>query len=283
MLPSYVTVNCSETDTAVAAMRQNGFVVIKSAVPEQLLPPLRERMDQDTEELLRYCDSIGGNPRALGHLQQGPPLSPKFVLAEVAMNQYVNAVCTALLGQHATLTFYNGNTNCPGSVKQHLHMDGIHLTRAPEPVHETHSVVVNIPPNPINPANGAIQLWPGTHQVRPDRDERGISRAFEAERAAVEPPIQPSLDVGDVLIRDVRLWHRGVPNPASQPRHMIALIVSKGPVSTEHRLRFEYGCEAALEGHSVASNAKYVDGPIDYLTPPTRRIYEAQKQREAKN
>ena len=56
---------------------------------------------------------------------------------------------------------------------------------------------------------------------------------------------------------------------------MIALILS-GPRDDERSgrtLRFGRGCESALEGHGVDTNAAYVDEPVDYLFGPTKRIY----------
>ena len=59
---------------------------------------------------------------------------------------------------------------------------------------------------------------------------------------------------------------------------MIALIVSRGDLKTHSKLKFERGCENALEGHEVQSNAEYVTDTSDYLIGPTRRIYEQRKQ-----
>ena len=285
-----VRVAPSDIARAVQALHEHGFVILEGAVPPEPLALLRQRMDEDTEELLRYCDSIGGNPRALGHLQQGPPPSPELVFADVVMNVAVNDVCRTLYGAEGAegdsrplLTFYNGNTNCPGSVVQHLHMDGKHYTEVGETVAPTASVVVNIPPGPTSLGNGAIELWPGSHRIHCVNDAgTGAGEAAGAtiaalatERRRAVAPVRPETEIGDVLIRDVRLWHRGVPNDSDRPRHMIALIVSKRfPGAPVQRLRFERGCEAALEGHGVDANAEYVQGPIDYLIAPTRRIQE---------
>lgn len=276
-----VRVKPTEVTQAVSALRTYGCVLIERAVSHEPLHLLRERMDQDTEELLSYCETIGGNPRELGHLQQGPPLSPDFVFAEVAMNRYVNEILVDLYQHRPRLTFYNGNTNCPGSTTQGIHMDGVHLTKHPEPVHETKAVVVNIPPNPMSEANGAIQIWPGTHMLRDKGQANRIDPEHGEVRAKEVPPLQPKTELGDVLIRDVRLWHRGVPNESNRPRHMIALIVSEGEHPSKHKLKFERGCELALEGHTVDANADYVDEPIEYLVAPTKRIYEARKRRPA--
>ena len=267
-------VHATESEAAVNAIREWGYVILEEAVSRGPLKVLRERMDRDTEELLAYCETIGGNPRERGHLQQGPPVSAEFVFPEVAMNRFVNRVCNMLYDHRPRLTFYNGNTNCPGSTTQGLHMDGRHATLDPEPVAPTSSVVVDIPAGPMNTENGSIQIWPGTHLVRPPEGGPRVPEEFETARRATEGPIQPETQPGDVLIRDTRLWHRGVPNRSDRPRHMIALIVSDGRLPERGKLDFQKGCEGALEGHTVDSNANYTDQPIDYLFAPTRRIYE---------
>ena len=272
-----------EAERAAQAIAEDGCVILEGAIPTAPLVALRRRMDRDTVDLLRYCATIGGNPRERGHLQQGPPPFVDYVFGDVAMNAHVNAVAEALFGGRPQLTFYNGNTNCPGSVRQRLHMDGRHTTEPGEPVAPTSAVVVNIPPGGMNDANGAIELWPGSHRVAVHGAPQGVPGDMESDRQRIRPPENPHTVPGDVLIRDVLLWHRGVPNRSSRPRHMIALILSapadrrSGDGERSGRtLRFGRGCEAALEGHGVDTNAAYVDEPVDYLFGPTRRIYRHQ-------
>lgn len=270
--------NPNDYDQAVKIILDHGFVFLRNIVPLKPLEILRDRMDADSEELMAYCQSIGGNPRDRGHLQQGPPLSGDFVFPEIAMNEHVNEICCRLFGNRPKLTFYNGNTNYPGSTTQGVHMDGYHHTKEPDPVHEPLSVVVNIPPVPTNASNGAIQLWPDSHKVRTTSEGNHIPREFLDKHRQQTAPIQIRTEPGDVLIRDVRLWHRGVPNPSEHARHMVALIVTSGSVETRSKLKFEEGCKDALEGHSVDANAEYVEHKLEYLVGPTKRIYEAKKK-----
>ena len=273
------SIDARDWKSAVDLIREYGFVVIRQIVPHDILHRLRERMDRDTKTLLKYCESIGGNPREKGHLQQGPPLTPDYVFREVAMNQYVERIAVNLFGGTPKLTFYNGNTNCPESTKQAIHMDGRHETSFPADPSPTRSVVVNVCPSDADETNGAVELWPGTHMVRPAIDDFRIPPEQERERKSVQPPISANTRIGDLLIRDVRVWHRGVPNPSKKPRHMIALIVSSARAAGTHKLKFVQGCEAALENGLIDSNAEYVGESPDYLLGPTRRIYEAKSSR----
>ncbi|MCY3812659.1 MAG: phytanoyl-CoA dioxygenase family protein [Gammaproteobacteria bacterium] len=264
-----------EAKCAAQAVVEDGCVILEGAIPVAPLAALRRRMDRDTVDLLRFCATIGGNPRERGHLQQGPPPFADYVFGDVAMNRYVNALAQALFGGRPQLTFYNGNTNCPGSVRQRLHMDGRHSTAPGEPAAPTSAVVVNIPPGGMDGGNGAIELWPGSHRVTVHGEQQGVPPDMEAQRRGTRAPENPRAVPGDVLIRDVRLWHRGVPNNATRPRHMIALILSapRDDERSGRTLRFGRGCEGALEGRGVDTNAAYVDEPVDYLFGPTKRIY----------
>ena len=43
-------------------------------------------------------------------------------------------------------------------------------------------------------------------------------------RRAVRGPLRGCTRKGAVLIRDMRLWHRGTPNRSAEPRFMVAMI-----------------------------------------------------------
>ena len=190
VMPRIQRVTPDETDRAARAIAEDGCVILAGVLPIAPLARLRRRMDRDTGDLLRFCATIGGNPREVGHLQQGPPPFADYVFADIAMNRQVNAVAAALFGGRPRLTFYNGNTNCSGSVRQHLHMDGRHTTAPGEPVAPTTAVVVNIPPGGMADGNGAIELWPGSHRVAV-HSRQGVPLATEAARRAECPPENP--------------------------------------------------------------------------------------------
>ena len=125
---------------AVEAIRRDGYVVIENAVPHEPLDILREKMDQDSKVLIDR-EQWGGAGGLKGHLQQGPPPFAPFVFREIVANPFVIQVNTALLGEGIFNSFYNGNTNCPGSNTQPLHRDGPHLWPGHEPAHPTACVV----------------------------------------------------------------------------------------------------------------------------------------------
>ncbi len=172
-------------------------------------------------------------------------------------------VTTALLDEGIFNSFYNGNTNCPGSGTQPLHRDGPHLRPGHEP-HPTACVEVSISPLDVTEGNGAVELWPGTHLH--SFPETVIDKETEKAQREVSPPVSGCAKKGSVLIREVRLWHRGAPNRSGRPAaydclvHCISWYRNRGP------LMFNTGCEDAFpDDCGLNHTAEFTEDSIDFL------------------
>ena len=105
--------------------------------------------------------------------------------------------------------------------------------------------------------------------------EHHIDEEQEAARRKICPPIRGNAKKGSALIRDMRLWHRGVPNPSDAPRHMIAMIHRVSWLKSNRRLKYKIGCEAAFENSDLDPNAAFIDfanqkiNAYDYLFNPS--------------
>ena len=256
-------------DTAIDALETDGALIVRDAVDVEFLRHLKQRMDDDTVRLLAYCESIGGNPRDSGQLQQGAPPFPPYLHTDLLAHPFVWAIIGRLLTPRAGLIFYNGNTNCPGSEPQHVHLDQGHKSSTASPIR---ALVLGIAPQPTSARNGAIEIWPGTHTiVCPQR----VPATVLAERRSLRPPFQVETRLGDILVRDARLWHRAVTNPSDELRHMVSCVYHahpKGPVTLDHRAR------AFVDSTVVNLNAVFADQAEDYLFGPTRWLYEARER-----
>src|SRR5690606_28079022 len=96
---------------------------------------------------------------------------------------------------------------------------------------------------------------------------------LEARRQA-SPPIQPTIKRGSVLIRDIRLWHAGMPNRTDRPRPMIAMIHAIGWMQTGTPLTFPQGTEAFFDHPVLSTAATFTDQPIDHIGAPTGFAYQ---------
>jgi ectoine hydroxylase-related dioxygenase (phytanoyl-CoA dioxygenase family) len=183
-------------------------------------------------------------------------------------NDMVIAVTKAILGAGMKQAFYSGNTATANSgQRQPVHADTGQLWPNLEVATPPYSFVVNVPVVDMGPENGSTELWPGTHLDTSVTIQHGDIKVpaekLEARRR-VAPPLQPTVRAGSAVIRDIRLWHAGMPNRSNQHRPMIALIhnVSWWPIEP---LRFPKGTESIFEHPDLKTLAKFVDDEIDYV------------------
>ena len=265
------TLTATHRKRVLAAMQRDGVLVLDQIVDHAPLDDLKTRMDRDSVDLLAFCNSIGGNPRDRGHLQQGPPPMAPYVFPGYVANPLICDALRTILGEDAYCEFYNGNTNCPDSTYQQLHLDAMHEPSAGEAA-PTSAVVVNVVPQDVDERNGAVELWPGTHKIVVPTP---VPEDAIAARRAETAPVRGVIRKGDVLLRDSRLWHRGVPNPSDEYRHMIAMVVVSAGKPRGRPIVFSRNCEALLASAPLRFHATFTNEPIDYLLGPTKRILKA--------
>jgi len=254
---------------AIKAVRVDGFVVLADVIAHVHLDQLRERMDADSQILIK-AQKWGGAGEIPGHLQQGPPPFAPYVFRDIVANPFAIQVTKAILGEGAYNRFYNGNANCPGSGTQPLHGDMPHLWQDMTHAHPTASLVVNVSLVDVTEENGATELWPGTHLIPVNRGP--IAATLEAQRRESVPPVRATARKGSLLIRDMRLWHRGVPNHSSQIRHMIAMVHNIKWLQRGEPLLFNTGCEEAFPASDLDHNVKFTNQPLEYLFTRTPTI-----------
>jgi len=263
---------------AVDALRDDGFVVLNDVVDPAHLDILHERMIDDLGALRARPDTpYNWNS---GNLQQDPPPFPPYLFGDILLNPFAIAVTSALLGPRIKNVMYGGNTALPGDQRQPVHADVGHLwpldmLQAPHPAAQ---LVVNVPTVDVSAENGATEIWPGTHRelgVGVGDDIKISPQALRARRA-ICPPIQPSIRRGGMLIRDIRLWHAGMPNRTSAPRPMIAMIHSCQWLATETSLVFPVGTESFFDHPVLTMAARFTDEPIDHVAAPHGFEYEPE-------
>ena len=146
---------------AVAALQEDGLVVIDDVVDHTHLDRLQERMNEDLVKI-RALPVVPHN-FVWGNIQQNPPPDADLVFRDVVANPFVCQVTRALLGSGAFNECLTGNTNVPGSGLQPVHVDEGQLWPNLGAAHPPARLVVNIALSETTEQNGAIELWPGTH------------------------------------------------------------------------------------------------------------------------
>jgi len=95
--------------------------------------------------------------------------------------------------------------------------------------------VVNVLLVDASPKNGATEVWLGTHHwgnngLKESPENPWIRSEVLEERRKVIPPIQASVPKGSLIIRDLRLWHAGIPNQTDEPRIMLSMVRIMVPI-----------------------------------------------------
>ncbi len=205
---------------AVRRLGEAGYVALDGAISGEFVAELRGAFDR---ELTKARDA---NPEALedskGHYGVSPLLEEPFLDPRVIENPFAMQVMTATMGDRVfSYLPYGCNTSWPGSGVQHIHRDTGHLfpeLRTPLPMS---LCVVNIPLVDFTEENGATEAWPGSHLVVDPPEVAGIPLE---ERVAHMPSVRLTAPVGSVVVRDMRCWHRGMPNRTETIRTMVALV-----------------------------------------------------------
>src|SRR5262249_46130283 len=165
-----------------------------------------------------------------GHVQHNPPPRARDLYPDVIANPLALSVARALMGR-VRLALYTGNTMLPHTTQQQpLHWDEYQLWPDLEHAPPVAALVVNIPLVDVTQANGAMEVWPGTH-----RDVRSIQLYpksllvpddwIEARRTE-QPPVRVTMPKGALFMRDLRMWHRGTTNSTGDPRPLLAVSYS---------------------------------------------------------
>jgi len=262
-------------EAAVQAVREDGFVVLKDVIDLDHVAVLRDKMIADVRALQAREDApYNWNT---GNIQQDPPPFPPYLFRDVLVNDMVIAVTKAVLGPGLKSFFYSGNTAVRSEQRQPVHVDTGQLWRGLDVATPAFNLVINVPVVDMNPENGSTEIWPGTHKdtTVAIHDDIKISAGALAKWRERVTPFQPTISAGSVLIRDIRLWHAGMPNRTDNPRPMIAMIHGVSWWGYAGTLKFPKGTESLFEHPDLRTNAEFVEGPIDYIRAP--QAYEYQQ------
>ncbi|KAF6830117.1 phytanoyl- dioxygenase [Colletotrichum plurivorum] len=255
-------------EIAVRHLHSDGLVVVEDVVPHGDLDALNEKMVKDA----RYLQSLGGKGPFnynQGNLQQDPPPIAEYFYKSVFANPIATQITSSVLGPRPKWTFCSANAAMPplpgaSPQRQPVHADADFAF----PAHPF-ALVVNVPLVDMTPENGSTELWLGTHGADVSAQEgahgeRASGRIREdllEERRAVRGPSQPVVKKGSVVVRDLRLWHAGMPNLSGEVRVMLAMIHFAGWYRNPMRLQFAEDVRTLLAGLEPQ-----LEMPVDWIS-----------------
>ncbi|KAJ4288104.1 hypothetical protein N0V90_012121 [Kalmusia sp. IMI 367209] len=231
--------SASNLQKALEALNQDGLVVLKGLVDTAHVDALNDYMSSKTDEIVNNMSNY--NHGVPSNILQSPPLTDATYLYEdLYFNPFIMQLANAYLGPRPVFNFLKGNTALrnTSALRQPVHKDvRFHHPQCP------FYFIANIPLCDFNVENGATEFWLGSHATTNGSDQVSIQSEVVdqqegselgelkcdvrpelcSERKLKRPPIQVNVARGDVVIRDIRLWHAGMPNASKNHRIMIAL------------------------------------------------------------
>ncbi|KAI1775624.1 phytanoyl-dioxygenase family protein [Hypoxylon cercidicola] len=226
----------------LSAFNQDGLVLLSSVIPKDIITSLNEKMCEDAEQKIkdpsqRYNHGVKSNI-----LQRPPITDPNYLHEDIYFNPFLLQVANAYLGSTPTWNWLTANTALAntGGIRQPAHKDSGSFAHPQYPYY----FIANIPLCNFTVENGSTEFWLGSHletcaddqlvaKTAEDIEPYGMARIGDPippiadwakeERLKIRPPIQPQCGPGDIMIRDLRTWHAGMPNFSDAHRVMLGL------------------------------------------------------------
>ena len=205
---------------ALRTLREAGYVVLEGVLPKEWVETLRVAFDEELRGEVEGKEDALKNSK--GHCGVGAPMKMPFMHPLAIENSFACQIMEAAMGEDIfSYLSYGCNTSWPGSSVQNLHRDTRQLFPGLPFVLPVSIAVVNIPLVDFTVENGCTEVWPGSHLIV-DQDASDTEK--QMERAAQLPSVRLTMPAGSVVVRDLRCWHRGMPNRTQTIRTMTAMV-----------------------------------------------------------
>ncbi|KXJ94713.1 hypothetical protein Micbo1qcDRAFT_173493 [Microdochium bolleyi] len=275
-------------EIAVRSLHQDGLVVVEDAVPHEHIDKLNTKMTEDALTL-RARGADGPYNYNLGNLQQDPPPWAEYFHPSIFTNRIGTQITSSVLGPRPKWTFCSANSAMPSppdpTREQEPQRQPVHSDADFAHPDQPFAFVVNIPLVDMTPRNGATELWLGTHVThgRDTQEGRHGERASGRIREHVLEEwkadghggeCQASVKKGSIVIRDLRLWHAGMPNLTGsgaegdgkgQVRVMLAMIHFANWYRNPMRLELAEDIRPVLEALDARGELG-LEVPVDWVS-----------------
>lgn len=256
----------------VSFLHKDGIIILSNAIEVAHIDHLNSIL---TPEALEIADDPGHHFNFGQHtrnMDQAPPPTRDLFYKDIWANPFVSSILSAILGPRPVIHYANGNTalQAAPSGRQPVHSDIGDMV----PVYFPFAYVVNISLVDVSPKNGATEVWPGSHHVSipqchvQDETEAflPISPAAVEERRRHSPPVRACTKKGSIVIRDLRLWHAGMPNLTPTPRIMLAFVVQPAWFQGRSKVVLPLSVKDLVDSWTdeIQFAAEYVDGQVNY-------------------
>jgi hypothetical protein len=206
----------AELDALAKQFDTDGMVVLRQHFARDTLLQWRDAFDVLLEQRLREsATAVRGPNRHYITL----PFAGVFADEAIFADPDVLGIVERVAGEEPVMCQLATDTPLHGSDYQDVHRDTPALFDG-FPETPSFQLAVNFPLCDVTPDNGPFETTFGTHRMLSE----DALKAYEAGRA---PLHSITMELGDVMIRDVRALHRGTPNLTQTPRPMVVIGYSR--------------------------------------------------------
>ncbi len=209
----------AEHDAFARDFNRDSLVILKNHIPreklarwaEALRPLLAAQIEREKD----------GPSRGANRYYVTLPFQEPFADPAIYEDRDILAIVERVAGPEPVLCQLATDTPLKGSDYQAWHADTPALF--PEwGTNDTPSfqLAVNFPLCDVTDENGPFETTFGTHRMDKKEAMEGLASGAIAQHRL-------KMQMGDVMIRDVRAVHRGTPNTTDQPRPMVVLGYSR--------------------------------------------------------
>ncbi len=214
-------------EQAVNQVRLNGFVVLENALPLDLVDDLNADLLATVDRLLKTDaekTEVNTSPFRKNRIRMDLPFRAPYIHPQVITNPYALAIVERILGDDCRMFYFSVDAPMPGSEYQTVHGDYAPFYPESDAIMPITGLVVNYPLINVTEENGSLEAWPNTHLT----PEKFYTGSYVQEAAKNLTPVRMLTPKGSLIVRDIRMWHRGTPNVSNQIRPNMALIYGRG-------------------------------------------------------
>ena len=235
---------------AAAILACRGYVILRDALEQDFASDLGRQMAdlyQDCQDTLAvetdsspeagFKTQVSSRRRAVFWFRKSrwrifPRLEGAMGDARLLANPFVVPVLERLLGESFCCRYVSSDTCLEGAILQSPHSDIDGDEVFVRGVWKPRGYIVNVPVMECGLHNGPLEVWPGGSHLW-DSAFLGrfglVPNVQDGRNPSVErladyfPSVKVVLKPGEILVRDLAMWHRGTPNPTDQPRTMLTI------------------------------------------------------------
>lgn len=216
--------NPETLESAVEQVRLNGYVLFEGVLDTELVDNMHSTFLKALNEASDESTEVNTKEFRKNRVRMNLPFEEPFIDPSVITSSFVLPVIEKLLGEDCACIYLSADAPLPGSDYQVVHSDQLPFFPESTVTLPPAGIVLNIPLVDVTEENGPMEAFPGGNHLIPEN--RNDPKFIESASAFLKP-VRMTMPKGSLLIRDLRMWHRGTPNNSDHIRPNVAIIYAR--------------------------------------------------------